>query len=105
MKTQCKNCGKDVVGRSDKKFCNEACKNMYHNKNGTVAGKGSRTNRKILTDLTRTGIHSIATDELATTGFNFKAITGVEFTSGEVKLLCYEFYLEKKGNAFLIKEA
>jgi len=33
MKTSCCiGCGEPIIGRSDKKFCNESCKSTYHYK-------------------------------------------------------------------------
>lgn len=29
---KCKNCGKKVIGRSDKLFCHNTCKSDYHNR-------------------------------------------------------------------------
>jgi hypothetical protein len=31
MKTVCCQCGKKVIGRTDKKFCDAICKNSFHN--------------------------------------------------------------------------
>lgn len=31
MKKKCCRCGKNVVGRTDKKFCDPLCKNTFHN--------------------------------------------------------------------------
>lgn len=31
MKKHCCRCGKKVIGRTDKKFCDALCKNTYHN--------------------------------------------------------------------------
>lgn len=28
----CLECGEKIIGRSDKKFCNDACRNVYNNK-------------------------------------------------------------------------
>ena len=32
MKT-CKTCEKPIKGRSDKKYCNDYCRSIHHNKN------------------------------------------------------------------------
>lgn len=29
----CLECGEKIIGRSDKKFCNDSCRNAYNNKN------------------------------------------------------------------------
>ena len=32
MQKQCPECGDNIVGRIDKKFCSDACRNAYNNK-------------------------------------------------------------------------
>jgi hypothetical protein len=32
MMNTCKNCNTTLVGRSDKKYCNDLCKSRFHNK-------------------------------------------------------------------------
>ena len=32
----CLECGEKIIGRSDKKFCNDACRNSYNNKQNKV---------------------------------------------------------------------
>ncbi len=31
-KNKCLECGADIIGRADKKFCSDGCRNAYHNK-------------------------------------------------------------------------
>ena len=31
-KKQCLECGNELMGRIDKKFCSDGCRNAYHNK-------------------------------------------------------------------------
>ncbi|MCH5686755.1 DUF2116 family Zn-ribbon domain-containing protein [Niabella sp. W65] len=55
METQPKNCmacGKPVKGRSDKKFCDDYCRNAYNNR---ANGINSGIIRSINNDLKRTG--------------------------------------------------
>src|SRR4030095_12090440 len=54
----CLACGKAVKGRSDKKFCDDYCRNNYNNQLRSNAGSYTRRindilrkNRKILADL------------------------------------------------------
>ena len=32
MKKQCPECGGNIIGREDKKFCSDYCRNAYNNK-------------------------------------------------------------------------
>ena len=38
MKNLCPICGKNIVGRSDKKFCSTKCKNNYHHPSKNLKG-------------------------------------------------------------------
>ena len=113
MEKTCLTCQSKLTGRSDKKFCNDACRNEYHN---NFCGKKNnlpqrqvavamKQNRKILNGLYANGIRKIAKTDLECFGFNFKGVTGLELTGKDtLKLFCFEFNLEKEGNRFFIKK-
>ena len=51
MMNTCKNCNTTLVGRSDKKYCNDLCKSRFHNKanketNTGVFDKNEMTNKR-----------------------------------------------------------
>jgi len=56
-KPVCLECGDKIKGRSDKKFCNDACRSAHHNKKNKVVSNPQKTinnllskNRRILKD-------------------------------------------------------
>ncbi len=61
-KPTCLECGYEITGRSDKKFCSDQCRNTYNNRlkqdaNNFVRNVNAilRKNRRILEDLNPTG--------------------------------------------------
>ena len=56
--SQCLECGEKIIGRADKKFCNDACRNAYNNKMNKDSSNFMRTvnnrlrrNYRILSEL------------------------------------------------------
>lgn len=111
----CLNCGKAVKGRSDKKFCDDFCRNNYNNqiKSETSTNNFVRNinnvlgkNRRILKELLpqaedmAKGSH----DKLIQQGFNFKYHTH-QYTNkkGQTYFFCYEYgYLPLENNWYLL---
>ena len=109
----CMACNKSVKGRSDKKFCDDYCRNAFNNKlkapsNSTVRNinHALRKNRRILQELLAPNEKMIKTslEKLLERGFLFKYTTHT-YTNpkGNVYHFCYEYgYLALDGNAYLI---
>ena len=79
---RCLSCGKELYGRTDKKFCDRSCKNRYHN--GMASDSRLLRNRiitalvsnyRILESLIETGKTSIPLEDLVSMGFNPVYIT------------------------------
>lgn len=100
-KIVCLDCGKPVSGRSDKKFCNDICRNSYNNKlnsdtNNYVRSVNSilRKNRRILEELIpveeeKTKVKKSKLDKL---GFNFGHFTHDYTTQkGQRYFFVYEY--------------
>ncbi|MGJ1236934.1 MULTISPECIES: hypothetical protein [Sphingobacterium] len=76
----CLECGKVIYGRSDKRFCDDACRNAYNNKlnsdqTNLVRNVNNilRKNRRILLDaLSGEGMVKIQREKLKRLGFDFK---------------------------------
>ncbi len=111
MQTNCLNCQEKLTGRSDKKFCTEACKNDFNNRAsgarkrtaGTEFFSSMSKNREVLAGLFANGIREINAHDLECFGFNFKSITGVEVPkNGALKLVCNDFKLIPEGTIFKI---
>lgn len=109
----CLSCGKPVKGRSDKKFCDDYCRNNYNNQ---LKGSDSkivrnitnilRKNRNILqlilpqTEETARASH----DKMINLGFSFKYFTHQYQTKkGSIYFYCYDYgYLPLDNDWFLI---
>jgi hypothetical protein len=112
MTKTCLACGERLSGRIDKKFCNTACRNDFHNRrlpvNNSIEKKVSanlRQNRAILRDLISKGICEIPVCEIEFYGFNFNGINGFEESEqGKFIMNCYEFIIIKKGGSLKINQ-
>ncbi|MGL6038641.1 MAG: hypothetical protein ACRC0E_07115 [Soonwooa sp.] len=78
----CLECGEKIVGRSDKKFCSDACRNSYNNrinKDTTNLMRNInyqlRKNHRILTDCNIDGKTKILKSKLLALGFSFEYFT------------------------------
>lgn len=109
----CLSCGNKLSGRTDKKFCNNSCKNDYHNTihpNGNGVEKmvsaAIRRNRKILQNLFDDGLCKLEKTDLEHFGFSFKGLTGIEeMEKGMMKYFCYEFTISRKGKMFELRKS
>jgi len=99
----CLDCGEELMGRADKKFCNDLCRNNYNNKlnkdtSNLVRNINAilRKNRRILEDLTPNGKAKVQREKLILKGFNFNFHTSIYTTkAGATYYFCYEYgYLQ-----------
>jgi predicted nucleic acid-binding Zn ribbon protein len=110
MEKYCLDCGEVIQGRSDKKFCNDQCRNSYNNIQNTDANNFMRTvnrilrkNRLILCDLNPSGKTKTHRDKLLEKGFNFSYHTHIMTTkSGSVYRFCYEQGILELDNNFIL---
>jgi len=95
---KCPECGAVIVGRSDKKFCSDQCRNAYHNNLRAPVTNYMRQvnnilrkNRTILETLNPTGKMKVHKNRLIALGFNFSYFTNVLTTKdGKAYYFCYE---------------
>jgi predicted nucleic acid-binding Zn ribbon protein len=108
---QCPECGEKIVGRSDKKFCSDECRNNFNNKQNSNTTNYIRNvnnllrkNRRILEELAPDGKTKVHKNKLNEKGFDFKHITHLYKTQkGSTYLYCYEYgYLPLENDYFLI---
>ncbi|MFC0656433.1 DUF2116 family Zn-ribbon domain-containing protein [Mongoliitalea lutea] len=101
IKSFCLYCGKLVRGRSDKKFCDDYCRNSHNNQKRSVDSWEVRnvlsilkTNQKILATVLRDGQEyaKVSFLKLCEMGYNFKYHTHTDLGSHN---LTYEFCFEK----------
>lgn len=109
---QCLFCSNKITGRTDKKFCNDYCRNAYNNQLKSANSPAIRNinntlikNRRILeTMLGEEKMIKQLKEKLLTQGFNFKYFTH-NYTNqkGNVYYFCYEYgYLPLEHDWFLI---
>ena len=98
-KKVCLDCGEPVKGRSDKKFCNDICRNSYNNKVNSDTTNYVRNvnnilrkNRRILEENLKGETTTILKQKLSDKGFNFKYYTNNIITKNNHSYIyCYEF--------------
>ncbi|MCX8523344.1 MULTISPECIES: hypothetical protein [Chryseobacterium] len=82
---ECIECGEKIIGRSDKKFCNDACRNAFNNKQNKDSSNLMRNvnnklrkNYRILSEINIDGKTKIAKSKLDGLGFDFKYFTNIK---------------------------
>ena len=111
MKKLCPECGDKIIGRADKKFCSDACRNTHNN----ALNKDSknlvrninnrlRKNYRILESLNPEGKTKITKEKLLRLGFNFEFFTSIYTTkTGSVYFYLYDQgYLALENDFYLI---
>ena len=104
----CLACNKPVKGRTDKKFCDDYCRNNYNNQLKSAATNLVRNinnalgkNRRILESLipAREETHKTTKEKLLQKGFQFKYMTH-SYTNkkGDVYFFCYDYGWLPTGN-------
>lgn len=79
----CLECGEKIIGRSDKKFCNDGCRNAYNNKQNKDSTnlmrniqRILRANHRILSELNfKEGKTKTTQEKLSNEGFDFNYFT------------------------------
>jgi hypothetical protein len=109
----CRECGVPLKGRSDKKFCNDHCRNSFNNtirsdSNNYIRNINNvlRKNRRILESLMRPGeiLSKTKRDKLIRLGFSFDHHTHSEVNrAGKTYKFCYEFgYMQLANDICLV---
>ena len=83
----CLECGEKIVGREDKKFCSDGCRNAYNNKinkdsNNFMRNVNNklRKNYRILSELNPEGKSKATRTKLLSKGFDFEFFTNILHT-------------------------
>ena len=109
----CLQCGKPLRGRSDKKFCDDYCRNNHNNQLKAYANNYVRTinnmlgkNRRILEELLpdKEEMSKATKEKLLYHGFSFRYITHTYINKkGTTYYFCYDYgYLPLENNWYLI---
>lgn len=103
---KCLFCGRDINGRSDKKYCDDICRNNYNyqrNRNdNTIIRETNRSllhNRKILDLLCENEKNIVKRQLLVDSGFDFSFMTGIYKTKRNREyVLVYDYAYKSAGN-------
>lgn len=79
---ECLECGGKIVGRADKKFCDDACRNSFNNKQNSDStnlmrnvNNKLRKNFRILSSINKEGKTKTTKTKLTSKGFDFNFLT------------------------------
>lgn len=94
----CPECGFKIIGRKDKKFCSDQCRNTFNNRLNRDANKHIRRinfilrkNRRILEDVATGRGSQIQTKAMREKGFDFNYYTHIiTDTAGKTCFFCYD---------------
>lgn len=111
---KCLNCNQELFGRSDKKFCDDGCRNTYNNEKNRESSNFIRNvnrklgkNHRLLKDLNYVdGRHQTTIPFLLEEGFDFSLFTGSKiYQSGEERRYIYDYnYLLLADGVVLISK-
>ncbi|WP_026703875.1 hypothetical protein [Flavobacterium soli] len=98
MEKACLECGDKIVGREDKKFCSDGCRNAYNNKMNKDStnymrniNNKLRKNYRILMELNLDGKTKTTRTKLLSKGFDFEFFTNVLNTkTGNIYYFLYD---------------
>ena len=114
MERFCRECGTPLAGRSDKLFCSDDCRTLFHNRRYDAArvptgevNRILRYNRSLLERLCEPGVSSLRLSDERLLGFNIRYFTSVERRGlRPSEYGCYEFsYRLAHGRMYAIKKA
>lgn len=111
----CLECNERIVGREDKKFCSDGCRNAYNNKMNKDStnlmrniNNKLRKNYRILSDLNPDGKSKTSRSKLLSKGFDFEFFTSIYTTkTGNVYYFLYDqgyMALENEGYVLVKKD-
>ena len=95
----CRQCGKPLYGRLDKKFCDAYCRNAFNNKINRQdeqylirVNRSLRKNRRILKTLSPIGKSTVRKEVLEAMGYDFNLFTSMYSPAkGTIYYLCYDY--------------
>ena len=108
---KCLECNDKVVGRVDKKFCSDYCRNSYNNKvdkesKNLIRNTNNRLrkNHKILSELNVSGKTKTSRRKLFDKGFDFQFFTSIYTTkTGNTYFYIYDQgYLALENETYLL---
>ncbi len=108
----CLHCGATLLGRPDKKFCDDYCRSSFNNKHYSTILQSVRSinhillkNRKILSkSLCGLPTIRIPKDRLLEQGFNFNYFTQIKkFRNQQSYMVCYDhaYFCNQRNTVFI----
>jgi hypothetical protein len=110
-KTLCENCGRELKGRSDKRFCDDSCRNTFNHRkripdNDIMSPTINilKKNRGILFQLLEQEKRTVLKETLFELGFNFKYCTDHRTLEGVSYYFSFDvgYQKEKEGKYYLM---
>ena len=108
---KCLECAEKIVGRIDKKFCSDYCRNTYNNKVNKESknlirniNNRLRKNYKVLSELNKSGKTKTTRNKLYDKGFDFQLFTSIYTTkTGNTYFYIYDQgYLALDNDFYLL---
>jgi predicted nucleic acid-binding Zn ribbon protein len=110
----CLECGEKIIGREDKKFCSDGCRNAYNNKINKDStnlmrniNNKLRKNYRILSELNGDGKAKTTRTKLLGKGFDFEFFTSIYQTkTGNTYYFLYDqgYRILEEENYLLVKK-
>ena len=105
----CLNCGLPVYGRADKKYCDDHCRNDFHNNKAVHDArltrhvhKQLRKNYEILSEVLEAGVSEVPKDELLVYGFQVRTVTESDLREDGTMLYgVYDIQYFEKANRMI----
>jgi hypothetical protein len=110
MKT-CLECGDKIIGREDKKFCTDGCRNSFNNKINKDSNNFMRNinntlrrNYRILSELNTEGKSKTSRTKLLSKGFDFEFFTNqLQTKTGNIYYFVYnQGYLHLENDFYML---
>ena len=111
MNKLCPECSEKIIGREDKKFCSDYCRNAYNNKvnkdsKNLIRNTNNRLrkNYKILGELNNSGKTKVTRSKLLNQNFDFNFFTSIYTTkTGNTYFYVYDQgYLPLENEYYLL---
>lgn len=111
MPKSCLECEEKIIGREDKKFCSDGCRNSYNNKINKDSSNLMRNinnklrkNYRILCDINSDGKTKVSRSKLLGKGFDFEFFTNILHTkTGNTYYFLYDQgYLVLENDFFML---
>ena len=111
MTKTCPECGDKIIGRADKKFCSDACRNSYNNRKNSDTknlmrnvNNKLRKNYRILDKLNPEDKTKTTKNRLVDVGFDFNYFTSIYTTkAGTTYYFVYDQgYLPLEGDFYAL---